>query len=263
MTFRWTDRHGVTQDLNSHDEIEGERRQIRQELLDLRPRLEHADEAIFIAAHGEATALRARMVALQEDLHRFVRHEAARADTMIDQIDLDASFIRDLHCSYDQHVERADDDAALAAPPSADQASVIRRQAIREGRQAPVPATFGEAHAMLLAHPATCRTPLSESVPGFEWTDRRMHYHQVRDLRQIEAEYLAVAGELARLRPQLAPEIPIRDVLTALERGRVGIDRIAILERTMNRWTAFVIGVVRDDHLTFLDQLESSDGRNV
>lgn len=263
MTFRWIDRHGVAHDLDRYNEIEGERRQIRQELIDLRPRLEQADDAIFITAHGEATVLRARMLALQEDLHRFVRHEAARADTMIERIALDASFVDDLHRSYDQYRQRFEDDAALVAPPTADQISVLRRQAIRDGRPEVIPATFDEAHALLLAHPATCRTPLPGAAPGFEWTDRQMRYHQVHELRQIEAEYAAVAGELSRLRPLLVPGIPIRDVLTALEQGRVGIDRVAILERTMNRWTAHVIGVVRADHVTFLDHLEKSDGRNV
>lgn len=263
MTFRWTDRHGVVHDLDRHDEIESERRQVRKELLDLRPRLEHADDAIFITAHSEASALRTRMGALQDDLLRFVRHEAARADTIIGQIDLEASFLRSLHSCYDQHGQRADDDAAMAAPPTPDQGSVLRRQAIREGREATIPASFGEAHAMLLAHPATCRMALSDHAPGFEWTDRHMKYHQVRDLRQIEAEYVAVAGELADLRARLTSGIPIRDVLIALELGRLGIDRVAILERTMNRWTMHVIGVVRAEHVTFLDQLEKSDGRNV
>lgn len=97
-------------------------------------------------------------------------------------------------------------------------------------------------------------TTLTDSA--FEWTDRQMKYHQVRDLRQIEREYIAVANDLARLRAQLAPGVPIRDVLPALELGRVGIDRIAILERTMNRWTAHAIGVARGEHVTFLDDLE-------
>jgi hypothetical protein len=254
--FPWTDRHGVEHDLDRHDAIEIERRHIRQELLDLRPRLEHADDAIFIAAHGEAVALRARMATLQDDLRRFVRHEAARADTMIGQIELEASFVRDLHRSYDQHGERLADEAALVAPPTADQLSVLRRQAIRDGAQAPIPPSFGEAHAMLLAHPGTCRMPLPGTAPTFEWTDRHMKYHQVHGLRQIEREYVVVAGELARLRPLLAPGIPIRDMLTALEQARVGIDRVAILERAMVRWTAHVIGVARGDHITFLDQLE-------
>lgn len=255
--FPWIDRHGVAHDLDQHDEIERERRQVRQELLDLRPRLEHADETIFIAAHGEAVALRARMATLQDDLQRFVRHEATRADTMIGQIDLDASFLRDLHRSYDQHGERAADEAALVAQPTADQLSVLRQQAIRDGTQAVTPPSFGEAHAMLLAHPGTCRMPLPPAAPGFEWTDRYMKYHQVYDLRQIEREYVVVAAELARLRPLLAPGIPIRDMLTGLEQARVAIDRIAILERAMTRWTTHVIGVVRGNHITFLDQLET------
>lgn len=255
--FRWTDRHGVAHDLDQHDEIERERRQMRQELLDLRPRLEHADKTIFMAAHGEAVALRARMAALQDYLQRFIRHEATRADTMIGQIDLDASFLRDLHRSYEQHGERAANEAALVAAPTADQISVLRRQAIRDGTQAVIPAMFGEAHAMLVAYPATCRTPLPPGAPGFEWTDRHMKYHQVYDLRQIEREYVVVAGELAHLRALLAPGIPIRDMLMALEQARVGIDRVAILERAMVRWTAHVIGVARGDHITFLDQLEA------
>lgn len=254
--FRWTDRHGVAHDLDRHDAIENERRQIRQELLDLRPRLEHADDALFIAAHTEAVALRARMAALQDDLQRFARHEATRADTMIGQIDLNASFLRGLHRSYDQHDERLADEAALAAPPTVDQVSVLRRQAIRDGTQAVIPASFGEAHVMLLAHPETCRTPLPSAAPGFEWTDRHMKYHQVYDLRQIEREYVVVASELGHLRALLAPEIPIRDMLAALEQARVGIDRVAILERTMNRWTTHVIGVVRNEHVNYLDQLE-------
>ncbi len=255
--FRWTDRHGVAQDLDQHDEIERERRQVRQELLDLRPRLKNANETIFMAAHGEAVALRARMAALQDDLQRFVRHEATRADTMIGQIDLDASFLRDLHRSYEQHGERAADEPALVAPPTADQVSVLRRQAIRDGTQAVIPPSFGEAHAMLLAHPGTCRMPLPPAAPRFEWTDRHLKYHQVCDLRQIEREYVVVADELARLRPLLAPGIPIRDILTALEQARVGINRIAILEGAMTRWTTHVIGVARSDHITFLDQLET------
>ena len=176
---------------------------------------------------------------------------------MIGQTDLDASFLRDLHRSYEQHGERAADQAALVAAPTADQVSVLRRQAIRDGTQPAIPTTFGEAHAMLLAHPGTCRTPLPSAAPGFEWTDRHMKYHQVHDLRQIEREYVVVAGELANLRPLLAPGIPIRDMLTALEQVRLGIDRVAILERAMVRWTAHVIGVVRNEHVTYLDQLET------
>ena len=261
--FGWTDRHGVTHDLSTHDEIECERQEIKQELLGLRARLENSDDAVFMAAHDEAASLRERLMALQDDLRRFVRYEAARATTMIEQIELDASFLRGLHSCYEQYDERAEDAAALATSPTPDQISVLRRQAIRDGRDAVIPATFGEAHALLHAHPATCRTPLPDTAPGFEWTDRRMHYHQVRDLRQIEREYVELADELSRLRPQLAPDVPIRDVMTALEGARLAVDRVSILERTMSRWSAHVIAVVRGDYVTFLDELEMSDGRNV
>ena len=262
-TFRWTDRAGVSHELPSHDEIERERRQVRQELLDLRPRLESTDEAVFVVVHGEVTVLRVQLAKLQDDLRRFVRHEAARATTMIDQIEREAGFLRVLHRSYDQHDERAGDEAALAMPPTPEQMSVLRRQVIPNDAQAVVPATIGEAYALLLAHPATCRLPLPDPAPGFEWTDRQMHYHQVRPLRQIEREYVTIASELANLSPQLAPEVPIEDVLEALELSRLAVNRVTILERAMDRWTAHAIGVVRNDHVTFLDDLEKFDGRNV
>lgn len=261
--FSWTDRHGVAHNLATHDEIERERQEVRTELLDLRPRLEDSDDAAFMAAHGEAAALRERLIALQNDLRRFVRHEAARAITMIGQIELEARFLRDLHRSYDQWDERDDVAAGLAQPPTPEQRSVLRIQAIRDGRDAIIPATFGEAHALLLACPATCRTPMPDSAPAFEWTDRRMHHHQVRDLRQIEREYVVLAGELSNLRPQLAPDVPIRDMLTALELGRLAVDRVSILERTVKRWSAHVIAVVRSNDVMFLDELEKSVGRNV
>lgn len=262
-TFSWQDRRGIVHDLTGHEAIERERLDVRQELLDLRTRIESADDAVFMTAHGETVVLRARLVALQADLQAFVRHEAARATTMIGQIDLEADFLRALHRSYEQRVERGDDDAALAKPPTPDQVAVLRRQAIRDGRTASIPDTFGDAHTALLACPATCRTPLPDTAPGLEWTDRHQDYHQVRDLRQIEREYVAVANELALVRPQLAPEVPIRDVLKALEHSRLALDRVSLLERTMNRWSAHVISVVRGEHVTFLDDLEKSDGRNV
>lgn len=254
--FRWIDRHGVAHELTSPEEIEREWQQVKQELLDMRARLESANYAIFMVAYGEATSLRARMVALQANLHDFVRYEAARALAMIDQIDTEASFLRDLHRSYEQRDERREDNAALTSPPTADQTAVLRRQASRDGRNASIPATFADAHAALLAHPETCRASLPDTAPGFEWTDRHMHYHQVRDLRQIEREYIAVAGELVRMRPQMAPDAPIRDVLKALEHGRLAVERVSILERTLSRWSAHVIGVVRSDYVTFLGELE-------
>lgn len=262
-TFDWTDRHGVTHDLSTHRDIERERQEVRRELLDLRTRLATADGAAFVAAYDEAAALRERLMALQQDLQRFVLHEAARATAMIEQIDLDAAFLRSLHRSYEQREACGDDPAVLAVPPTPDQLSVLRRQAIRDGREAIIPGTFGEAHALLVAHSATRRAPLPASAPGFEWTDRHMHYHQVRDLRQIEREYVALADDLSRLRPQLAADVPIRDVIKALEAGRLAVDRVSLLERTMTRWTAHVIAVARSNSIAFLDELEKSDGRNV
>jgi hypothetical protein len=90
-----------------------------------------------------------------------------------------------------------------------------------------------------------------------------MHYHQVRDLRQIEREYVALANDLSRLRPQLAADVPIRDAIKALEAGRLAVDRVSILERTMTRWTTHVIAVARSNFMAFLDELEKSDGRDV
>lgn len=154
-TFGWTDRHGVTHDLSNHDDIERERQEVRQELLDLRARLASADDAEFVAAYDEAAALGERLMALQQDLQCFVRHEARRAVAMIEQIDLDASFLRSLHRSYEQREACGDDPAVLAVPPTPDQMSVLRRQAIRDGRAAIIPSTFGEAHTLLFAHSAT------------------------------------------------------------------------------------------------------------
>lgn len=262
-TFSWTDRHGVMHDLSTDDDIERERQEIRLELLDLGARLASTDDAVFVAAYDEAAALGERLMALQQDLQCFVRHEAMRAVAMIEQIDLDASFLRSLHRSYEQREACGDDPAALAVPPTPDQMSVLRRQAIRDGRAAIIPSTFGEAHTLLFAHSATRRTPLPPSAPGFEWTDRYMRYHQVRDLRQIEREYVALADDLSRLRPQLAADVPIRDVIKALEAGRLAVDRVSILERTMTRWTAHVIAVARSHSMAFLDELERSNGRNV
>lgn len=262
-TFRWTDGDGVTQELASHDKIEQEWRMIRQHLLDLRTRLESADDAIFMAAHADAATLRSRLSALQDDLCRFARHEAARALTMIDQIELDASFVRALHRSYEQHRDRRGDDSALAASPTPDQMTVLRRQAIRDRTEASTPATFGEAHAQILAHPATCRMPLPETMPAFEWADRHMHHHQVRDLRQIEQEYVTVAAELVSLRPQLMPDASVKDMLSALEHSRLAVERVSILERNMNCWTAHVIGTVRGEYVTFLNDLEKANVRNV
>ena len=262
-TFGWTDRHGVTHDRTTYDDIERERREVRQELLDLRARLASVDDAVFVAAYDEAAGLGERLMALQQDLQCFIRHEAVRAAAMIEQIGLDAAFLRSLHRSYEQRKACGDDPAALAVPPTPDQMSVLRRQAIRDGREAIIPSTFGEAHALLFAHSATRRTPLPPSAPGFEWTDRHMRYHQVRDLRQIEREYVALADDLSRLRPQLAADVPIRDVIKALEAGRLAVDRVSLLERTMTRWTAHVIAVARSHSMAFLDELEKSDGRNV
>lgn len=261
-TLGWTDRHGVKHDLATYDEIERERQEVRQELLNLRTRIASTDDAVFMAAHGEVASLRGRMMTLQDDLHRFVRHEATRATAMIEQIELEASFLRDLHRSYDQRDERGDDATALTETPTLDQVFILKRQAIRDGAVAIIPATFGDAHAPLLAHPATCRTPLPDRAPAFEWSDRRMHIHQVRDLRQIEREYVELASELAGLAPQLAPESAIGDVLTALEQSRVVVDRVSILEGTINRWTEHAIVVARGDDVAFLDELEKSDGRN-
>jgi hypothetical protein len=262
-TFRWVDRHGVVHNLTDHESIERERQQVRQELLDLRAALDSADDAIFIVAHNEATVLRARMVALQADLQGFVRHEAVRATAVIDRIELEASFIRSLHRSYEQFADHSGNDTTTATSPTAEQISVLKRQAIRDDREVSIPATFGDAHSLILAHPATCRTPLPDTAPAFEWTDRNMHYHQVRDLGQIEREYVALAGELTALLPQLAADVPIQGVLAALERGRLAVDRVIILEGAMKRWTSHVIGVVRAEYVTFLDDLEKFDGRNV
>ncbi|MBY0380296.1 MAG: hypothetical protein K2W78_00015, partial [Xanthobacteraceae bacterium] len=145
---------------------------------------------------------------------------------------------------------------AMCASPSPEQIDVLKQQAIHDGKPTEILATFGEAHAVLLANPATCRTPLPSSAPALEWTDRDRHYHQVRDLRQIEREYVSIARELAMLLPKLAADVPIRDTVTALERAHVGVNRVIILERTMNRWATHVIDVVRGEYVAFLDGLE-------
>lgn len=263
MTFRWTDRAGVVHELTDHQAIEQERQQVRAELLALRDSITCSDDDAFLAIHEGMDRLRARFFVLQEDLARFVRHEAERAIAVITKINLQASFIGQLHRCYDQHAQRRDDNSAMCASPSPEQIDVLKQQAIHDGKPTAILATFGEAHAVLLANPATCRTPLPSSAPALEWTDRDRHYHQVRDLRQIEREYVTVARELALLLPKLAADVPIRDTVTALERGRLPIDRVIILERTMSRWKAHVIGVVRSECFEFLDELEKFHGRNV
>lgn len=117
--------------------------------------------------------------------------------------------------------------------------------------------SFSEAHTLLSATPATCRAPLPADVPAVEWTDRLGHWHQVRDLRQIEREYLAIAAELDRLLPRLANGVPIRDILAALDAARLGVRRVSILERSMNHWTAQVIVAARDEYAAFLGDLET------
>lgn len=263
MTFRWTDRAGVVHELTDHQAIEQERQQVRAELLALRDSITRSDDDAFLAIHEGMERLRSRFFVLQEDLARFVRHEAERAIAVITKIDLQASFIGQLHRCYDQHAQRRDDNTAMCASPSPEQIDVLKQQAIHDGKPTAILATFGEAHAVLLANPATCRTPLPSSAPALEWTDRDRHYHQVRDLRQIEREYVAVARELALLLPRLAADVPIRDNVAALQLAHVGVNRVTVLERSMNRWSAHVIGVVRGEDVTFLDELEKSDGRHI
>ena len=256
MTFRWTDRAGVEHELTDHQAIEKERQQVRAELLALRYSLTRSDDDAFIVAHGKADRLRARFLALQDDLVRFVRHEAARAIAVITKIDLHAGFISYLHRCYEQHARRKDDKLAMGEPPSHEQMYVLKMQAIRDGEPAAVPSSFAEAHMALLAKPTTSRTPLPTSAPALEWTDRGGYYHQVRDLCQIEREYVALARDLAPLLPKLAPDVPILDMVDALERARLGVNRAIILERTMNRWATHVIDVVRGEYVAFLDGLE-------
>lgn len=256
MTFRWTDRAGVEHELTDHQAIEQERQQVRAELLALRDSITRSDDDAFLAIHVGMERLRARFLVLQEDLARFVRHEAERAIAVITKIDLQASFIGQLHRCYDQHAQRRDDEIAMGEPPIHEQMYVLKVQAIRDGKPAAVPSSFAEAHTALLAKPAICRTPLPNSAPALEWTDRDGHYHQVRDLRQIEREYVAVARELSLLLPKLEADVPIRDIVTALERARLWVNRVIILERTMNKWATHVIDVVRRESVAFLDGLE-------
>ena len=263
MTFRWTDRAGVEHELTEHKAIDRELRQVKAELLALRDSITRSDDDAFLAIHEEKERLRARFFVLQEDLVRFARHEAARAIAVIKKIDLQAGFMSDLHRCYEQHARRRDDKIAMDEPPSHEQIYVLKMQAIRDGKSALLPATFAGAHAALLAKPATCRGPLPTNAPALEWTDRDGHYHQVRDLRQIEREYVTVARELTLLLPKLAPDVPITDVLIALELGCLGVDRVIVLERSMNDWAKHVIGVVRRDDVEFLAQLEKSDGPDV
>lgn len=254
--FRWADRHGVVHELTDGDAIEREHRAVKAELLALRERLSSADDAVVTAVLGEAAPLRARLVALAADLRRYLRHAAEAASNVVGEIVAEAAHLARLHRCYQQQIEHTTDAPWLAGPPSAEQVAVLAWQAGRQQMEEPRPASFGAAHALLLADPETCRTPLPASFAAVEWTDRNVKYHQVRDLRQIEREYVAVAAELDLLAPRLGANVPIRDTIEALERAQPLVRRIAVLERTMNYWTAQVIAAARDDYRMFLDELE-------
>lgn len=254
--FRWTDRYGIAHDLNDGNAIERERGAVTSDLLALRGRLTSADDTVVVAAVGTAAPLRSRLVVLADDLNRYLRHVAEAAKIAIGEIVMEGAHLSRLHRCYEQQVKHATDVAWLAGPPSAEQATVLAWQADRDGKAELQPESFGAAHALLLAQPATCRAPLPASCAAVEWTDRDLKYHQVRDLRQIEREYVVIAGELDLLAPRLAANVPIRDTIEALERARPLVRRIGVLERTMNHWNVQVIAAVRDDYRMFLDDLE-------
>ena len=252
-SFRWVDRHGVAHDIVDADVIEREYWDVVAEVRTLGSDVSGADETVTLAALAKAAPLRARLTILVEDLRRHLRHTADDAIRAIGEITGEAAYLAALHRCYDQQAERIADTAWLAGPPSAEQVSVLAR-----ALTSPLQATsFREAHALLVANAGTCRTPLPDDVAAVEWTDRLGHWHQVRDLRQIEREYLTVAAELGRLLPRLATGVPIRDVLAALDAARLGVRRVSVIERSMNHWTAQVIVAARDEYAAFLGDLET------
>lgn len=266
--FRWRDRHGIEHVLDSCAPIEAEHRAVTVELLALRERLRSEDDTIYLAARRVAAPLLERLVALGHDLETWdkaceqeIRATAQQAREAIGGIIVEARHLRALHASYDQYLALTGSSAEAARmPPSSEQLTVLAEDARRNNRYFTRPVSFEQAHRMLVASATTNRIELPPAFPTFEWADRHGHNHQLRSSLGIEREYVELADEIVRLLPNIYPEIELRKCAVALEKIRLAVDRVSLLEQSMDNWTSFVVALDRESLGKTLDALETFHG---
>ena len=248
--FVWTDRHGRRHTLDGPAAIETELAEVRRELGDYAADLE--DEARWEAALAASEPLVARHNVLVADLDHWNAHVAtinggiaAEMVLAIDRLVADAGFVRLLH-GYWVDQARAAMDRPPGVPASTSTLALVRAVALRQGRPEPAATSVGEIHAWVTERPESNRTPLGSAHPALPWVDRHGHAHQVRSLVEIEREQLALIGDLAALRPALAAATSDAAALAvALEKVRVAMKRLSVLQGDAQRWAEHVDGIRR------------------
>lgn len=265
--FEWIDARGVVQTIDTARPIEAEYESVKAQILALADELQSADGAIFNAAYEKTRLLRRRLIALSNDLERWnnacaeqIAIETARARGIIKDIGHRGAEMAQLHLCYRQYSQlprgdNAEHEAQLNTLPSQAQIAVIQRAQL-SGATDWMPSTFGAAHGWILKRPETNRESLPKTSATFEWVDGEGHHHQLRSMLPIEEEYISTARGLEALITTLDDAEPLQSRAMALENVNLAVGRVSILERDLERWSAFVLALARADAVDLLNTLK-------
>jgi len=245
--FLWRDRRGVTHSLDSRDLIVAEMAEIVAKLKTFTAALEAENPETYEAAMRASEPLVQRHNVLVSDCERWNQHisvltAASAADLLasIDALRAEVDTMRVLH-RYLAEYEKLDRDIAAGirlssatdAPVTADQqrllTSVLKLPATAAS-------SINEARSLLQADPRTNRDPLPEGASSFLSTDRQGRPHDVRDLREIEVEYIAAFDALDTLLPALKGQSPSMKVTEALVASVASANMVNSLKGNFEGW---------------------------
>lgn len=246
-SFMWTDRHGRQHDLDSPALIEAEAAALAQEWDRCVDKVDNADRMIRNAARAALGELQPGLERLRDDLVRWNDHAVAttRAEAvkLVQQIDGLPTALTDVLLTVELRAEHDRILAVTAGAPEmrarmlAEPMTALQRRAIAAcaPHTAPADATRGEAKAWLDTQPRFAR---GDQVDGgwFAWIDRKGHAHRLTDPLAIEREVVAIAKELAGLRPTLTEIAKPDGLYAAVNLSLASLERLQILKGDLARF---------------------------
>jgi hypothetical protein len=245
--FIWRNRHSVEHNLATCDLIKAEIAAIDAELEAFVDKLEADDPNIWTAAMQASEPLVQRRNALMTDCERWNKHadaiDVAHARALAASIAAkrpEIDTIRILH-DYLKDWEKLDRDIAAGVKPrSAIDAPMTQEQAKLLTNVLLLPASaahsISSAHALLQADPRTNRDPLPKDANSFLAQDRHGRPYDVRDLRDIEVEYIATFEELDALVPALKGEFSSQLTAEAHAAASTPCNRLVVIQQSMEGW---------------------------
>jgi hypothetical protein len=245
--FVWRDRHDVQRVLETCDPIKAEITVIDAELLEFVDKLEAEDPKVWMAAMQASESLVRRRNLLMTDCERWNRHADAinvtQARELVVSIEIkrpEIDTMRNLH-RYLADWEKLDRDiTAGAQSQSAVNAPMTQEQAQLLTSVLKLPASvaqsIGSARALLQADPRTNRDPLPKDGNSFLSQDRHGRPHDVRDLRDIEVEYIAAFEALDALAPALKSESSSISTTKILSQASASANMVNIIQSNLEGW---------------------------